>query len=92
MVCWDEKREINEAIIGHFAEGIGIFLAAEAQELATIGQEARAMLEATTFHQDEMPGDAIGILAKLRAVSGKGALLTHLGASFYSQLARLLGI
>lgn len=50
------------------------------------------MLKAATFHQDEVFGAAIAVSAKLSAVSGKGAWLTHLGASFYIQLARLPGI
>ncbi len=50
------------------------------------------MLEAATFHQDEVFGAAIAITAKLSAVSGKWAVLTHLGASFCIQLARLPGI
>lgn len=50
------------------------------------------MLEAATFHQDEVFGAAITVSAKLSAVSGKWALLTHLGASFYNQHARLPGI
>ena len=88
-VCGNEKREINEAIIGHLAKQGCISQGGEAQDLATIDEEARAVLEAATFHQDEVPGDTIGILASLWAVFGQGAWLTHLGASFCIQRARL---
>lgn len=70
MVCGDEKGEINEAIIGHLTKQSCISFGGEAQQLASIHQEARAMLEAATFYQDELPDNAIGILAILGAISG----------------------